>query len=233
MTTQDELEATPHLHGRHQHTYEAVFRHPAARDVAWHDVRALLGAVGNVAEGQNGSSLHVSRNGHSATLHAPKHKDVSVEDLLAVRRYLEESADAVIPAKGAHLLVVIDHHEAKIYHTVSHGAVPQQLVPYDPHGFGRHLRSNAEETDGKRKPERKSFYGAIAATLRGSDRILIFGHGTGESSAMEQLLADLKHNHPDVATRVVGSVVTDGSHLTDDQLLAQAREFFASTGVEK
>ncbi len=52
MTTQDELNASPHLHGRHQHTYEAVFRHPAAHDVAWHDVRALLGAVGNVAEGQ-------------------------------------------------------------------------------------------------------------------------------------------------------------------------------------
>ena len=99
-------------------------------------------------------------------------------------------------------------------------------MPYDPHGFGRHLRSDTEETDGKRKPERKSFYEAVAATLRGADQILIFGNGTGESSAMEQLLADLKHNHRDVAKHIVGSIVVDAQHLTEGQLLAKAREFF-------
>ena len=233
MTTQDRLKSLPHLNGRHQHTYEAIFRHPAAHNLEWHDVRSLLAALADVAEGHNGA-LQVTRNGQTVTLHAPKHKDVaSVEDLLAIRHFLEQSGEsAILPpvAPGTHLLVVIDHHEAKIYRTELHGAVPQQLVPYDPHGFGRHLRSDTEETDGKRKPERKSFYEAIAATLRGADRILIFGSGTGESSAMEQLLADLKHNHRDVAKHVVGSVVVDAHHLTEGQLLAQAREFFASNG---
>jgi pimeloyl-ACP methyl ester carboxylesterase len=113
-----------------------------------------------------------------------------------------------------------------------HEAVPQQIVPYDPHGFGRHLRSDTQETDGKRKPERRSFYEAVAATLRGADQILIFGHGTGESSAMVQLLADLKHNHEDVARHIVGSIVVDGHHLTEGQLLAKAREFFASKAFQ-
>jgi hypothetical protein len=150
--------------------------------------------------------------------------------VLAIRHFLEKSGETAIHtpvAPSAHLLVVIDHHEAKIYRTELRGAVPQQLVPYDPHGFGRHLCSDTEETDGKRKPERKSFYEAIAATLRGADQILIFGHGTGESSAMAQLLADLKRNHSDVAKRIVGSMVTDGNHTTEGQLLAKAREFFA------
>ena len=101
-------------------------------------------------------------------------------------------------------------------------------MPYDPHGFVRHLRSDTPETDGKRKPERKSFYESIAATLRGADKILIFGHGVGESSAMEQLLADLKHNHRDVAKQIVGSIVVDGKHQTEGQLLAQARDFFST-----
>ena len=48
---------------------------------------------------------------------------------------------------------------------------------------------------------------------------------------MEQLLVDLKQNHHEVAEHVVGSIVVDGAHLTEGQLLAQAREFFASTGV--
>ena len=234
MTTQDRPIAQPHLNGRHQNTYEAIFRHPAAHNLEWHDVRSLLDALADVTERHNGS-LHVTRNGHVGNLHAPKHKDVAtVEDLLAIRHFLEQSSEpATAPpmTPGTHLLVVIDHHEAKIYRTELHGAVPQQFVPYDPHGFGRHLQSRIEETDGKRRPERKSFYEAIAATLRGADRVLIFGSGTGESSAMEQLLTDLKHNHRDVAEHVVGSIVIDGHHRTEGQLLAQAREFFASKTV--
>jgi hypothetical protein len=234
MTTQDQLTTPPHLNGRHKHTYEAIFRHPVAHNLEWHDVRSLLDSLAEVVEGHNGT-LQVTRNGQMVTLHTPKHKDVAtVKDLLAIRRFLEQSGETAIPstvASGTHLLVVIDHHEAKIYRTELHGAVPQKLVPYDPHGFGRHLHSQAEETDGKRRPERKSFYEAIAATLRGAEQILIFGSGTGESNAMEQLLADLKHNHHDVATHVVGSIVVDEHHQTEDQLLAQAREFFAAKAV--
>ena len=125
-----------------------------------------------------------------------------------------------------HLLVVIDHQEAKVYRTEVHGAVPQRIVPFDPHGHGRHLHSAQEWTDGKRQPEKKSFYEAIAKTLRGADQILLFGSGTGRSSAMEQLLADLKTLHPEVAAKVIGSVVVDAHHTTEDKLLAKAREFY-------
>ena len=234
MTTQDRLEVPSGLNGRHRHTYEAIFRHPAAHNLEWHDVRSLLDALADVVEGHNGS-LQVTRNGHLVTLHAPKHKDVAaVEDLLAIRRFLEQSGESAVSppaAPAAHLLVVIDHHEAKVYRAVLHGAVPQQIVPYDPHGHGRHLRSRNEETDGKRRPERKSFYEAVAATLRGADQIVLFGSGTGESSAMEELLAELRHNHHDVAEHVIGTAVIDAHHLTEGQLLAQAREVFASMGI--
>jgi hypothetical protein len=229
MTAHDQPKAPPHMNGRHQHTYEAIFRHPAAHNLEWHDVRSLLDALGTVAEGTHGA-LHVTRNGQSVTLHAPKHKDATVEDVLAIRHFLEQSGEPVLTPpveSGAHLLVVVDHHEAKVYRTELHGAVPERLVPYDPHGHGKHLHSRNEETDGKRQPGRKSFNEAIAATLRGADRVLIFGSGTGESSAMEQLLADLKQNHPDVVEHVVSLVVVDAHHTTEGQLLARAREFYA------
>jgi hypothetical protein len=126
-----------------------------------------------------------------------------------------------------HLLVVIDHHEARVYRTEVHGAVPERIVPYDPYGYGRHLHSAHEWTDGKRQPERKSFYEAVAKTLGGAGQVLVFGSGTGRSSAMEMLLADLKAHHADVAAKVVGSVVVDAHHTTEAQLLAKAREFYA------
>lgn len=126
------------------------------------------------------------------------------------------------------LLVVIDHREARVYRTEGSGTLPERIVPYDPHGYGRHLHSANEWTDGKRLPERKSFYDAVARTLRGAGQVLLFGSGTGRSSAMDQLLADLESHHPDVAKAVVGSVVVDAHHTTENELLAQAREFYAA-----
>jgi hypothetical protein len=126
-----------------------------------------------------------------------------------------------------HLLVVIDHQEARVYRTEVSGAVPERITPYDPHGYGRHLHSAHEWTDGKRLPERKSFYEAVAKTLRGAGQVLLFGSGTGRSSAVEMLLADLKAHHADIARTIVGSVVVDAHHTTEDELLAQARKFYA------
>src|SRR6202140_2209024 len=113
-----------------------------------------------------------------------------------------------------HLLVVIDHQEARVYRTEIQGVVPVRIAPYDPHGYGRHLHSAHEWTDGKRQPERKSFYEAVAKTLRGADQVLLFGSGTGRSSAMEMLLSDLKAHHSDVAEKTIGSVVVDAPQST-------------------
>ena len=126
-----------------------------------------------------------------------------------------------------HLLVVLDQHEARVYRTEFHGSVPMSIVPYDPHGYGKHLHSANEWTDGKRPPERKSYYEAVAKTLRGAEQVLLFGSGTGRSSAMDQLLADLKDHHPDVAEKIIGSVIVDAHHTTEGQLLAKARDFYA------
>lgn len=144
--------------------------------------------------------------------HGPEHSDAALSNPVA---------------EGVHLLVVIDHRQARIYRTELHGTLPQRITPYDPDGFGRHLHDVQSHATGKRKPERKSFYEAVAQTLRGAEKILVFGSSTGASSAMDQLLAELKHFHADVAKRIVGSMVVDETHLTEDQLLAKAREFYA------
>lgn len=136
-------------------------------------------------------------------------------------------AHADDPNAARHLLVVLDHQEARVYRAEVRGAVPVSIVPYDPHGYRKHLHSAHEWTDGKRQPERKSFYEAIARTLRGAEQVLLFGSGTGRSSAMEMLIGDLKAHHADVAEKIVGSVVVDAHHTTEDQLLAKAREFYA------
>ena len=218
------------LSGSHRRTYDSIFRHPAARNLGWRDVRSMLGVLGEVVEEPNGN-LKITRNGQTLILRPSLDKNVAeIEELMEIRHFLERSGAVASAAKaeGVHLLVVIDHRHASVYRTELHGSVPQQITPYDPSGDGRHLHYVQDDSNGQRKPEQKSFYEAVAKTLHGAEMILVFGGGTGASSAMEELLAELKHHHGDVAKHVVGSIVLDETHLTEDQLLAQARDFYST-----
>jgi len=225
----------PQLSGAHRRTYDSIFRHPAARNLGRRDVRSMLGVLAEVVEEPNGN-LKVTRNGQTLVLRASLDKNIAeIDELMEIRHFLERSG-AVAPeavADGMHLLVVIDHRQARVYKTEVHGSTPQQITPYDPGGFGRHLHNVQDDSNGQRKPEQKSFYEAVAKTLRDAEQILIFGSGTGASSAMEELLVELKHHHGDVAKRVVGSVVLDETHLTENQLLAKARDFYASIASQR
>jgi hypothetical protein len=218
------------LQGSQRRTYDTILQHPVPRNLHWRDVRSMLNALAEVVEEPNGN-LKVARGGQTLVLHPSRDKDVAeVEELMEIRHFLQRSGVAVpeaVTTAGAHLVVVIDHREARIYRADVHGSLPQRITPYDPHGFGRYLHFVQDESHGLRKPERKSFYEAVAKTLQGAESILLFGSGTGSSSAMDQLLAELKRRHRQIAERIAGCIVVDEQHLTENQLLAKAREFYA------
>jgi len=220
------------LSGPHKKIYDRIFQHPMAHNLQWREVWSMLSAIKDaVAAEDDKGNLKVTRNGQTLMLHRPRGKDLAdKKELMQVRHFLERSGVHAPPppAVGTHLLVVIDHRSARIYSTELHGAVPERITPYDPFGFGRDLHYNQDDSNGQRKPEQKSFYKAVVGTLHGAHQILIFGAGTGASSAMEHLLAELNRNYPDIAKKVVASKVVDEHHLTDDQLLAEARELFAA-----
>lgn len=161
-------------------------------------------------------------------IHPPKHKDLSdTKEVMQIRHFLERSSVPEISVEdGSHLLVVINHREARIYRTELRDSVPESITPYDPDGTRRHLHNLHDDANGQ--PELKSFYEAIAQTLKDKDaeQILIFGSATGASSAMDYLVDELNQNHPDIAKRIVGAIVVNEQHLTEDQLLAQARAFY-------
>jgi hypothetical protein len=178
---------------------------------------------------ENNRNLKITRNGQTLVLHPSPDKNITEMDvLMEIRHFLDRSGAALpeVAAAGINLLVVIDHRHANIYKTEWHGSLPKQITPYDPEGFGRQLHFVQNDSAGQRKPERKSFYETVAQVLRGAEKILIFGSGTGTSSAMDHLIAELKRHHADVAKHVVGSIVLNETHLTEDQLLAKARDFY-------
>jgi hypothetical protein len=219
------------LSGSHQKVYQLLTQHPMPHNLQWREVWSMLGAIGDaVAVEDDKGNLKVTRNGLTLALHRPRGKDLAdKKELTQVRHFLERSGTPAPPVAppGTHLLVVIDHREARIFNTELRGSVPQKITPYDPFGYGRDLHYNQDDANGQRKPERKSFYDAVAKTLQGAQQILMFGTGTGASSAMEQLLAELRQHHKELAERIVGTRVVDEHHLTENQLLAKARELFS------
>ncbi len=43
---------------------------------------------------------------------------------------------------------------------------------------------------------------------------------------MDYLVDELNQNHADIAKKIVGAIVVNKQHMTEDQLLAQARTFY-------
>jgi hypothetical protein len=216
--------------GAHLRTYKTIFQHPVSHNLEWRAVRGLLGEIGEVATEPNGN-LKVTRNGQSLVLRPSLTKDVAeTEELMALRHFLERSEhpESTAPAPATHWLVVIDHREARIYRSIEPGSLPQQIRPHVPDEFFRHAQNSKGFTRGQEKPDPNSFFDPVAAMLNGAGQILVVGPGTGMSSEMTQFVDWLKIKHPAVGARIVGTLVVDEHHRTDDQLLATAREFFAA-----
>ena len=90
----------------------------------------MLGAMKDATtiEDEKGE-LKVSRNGQTLILHRPRGKDLAdKKELMQIRHFLERSGTPLPApaATGTHLLVVIDHRQARIFSTEVHGAVAQK-----------------------------------------------------------------------------------------------------------
>lgn len=218
------------LTGSHLRTYNILFQHPASHNLGWHDVHALFRHLGQVEEEPNGN-LKVTRNGQVMVLHPARTKDVAAtEELMALRHFIERSETAAPGANGGepHWLLEINHHEARIFRTEMKGSVPQQFLPHEPDDHFRQAHHSKDFSRGLEKPDANSFFGPVVKALQAAGPILVCGSGTGTGSEMEQFVAWTKHHHPEVARRIVGALVVDAHHLSDAQLLAKAREFYAS-----
>jgi len=223
------MSPTPTLTGSHLRAYNAIFQHPAAHNLEWREVRALFEHLAEVVEQPNGN-LRITRNGHVMVLRPPRTKDVAeIGELMILRRFLQRS-DKTAPAgtdAEPHWLVVINHHEARVFRSELPGSIPERLLPHEPDDFFRHAANSQDFARGQEKPDPNSFFEPVAGALRGAGQILLFGAGTGTGSEMEQFVVWLKHHHAEIAARIIGAQVIDEHHLTEAQLLAKARAYYA------
>jgi hypothetical protein len=222
------------LHGAHQRTLDALFRHPAAHNLAWMEVLALMEKI-SVVQRRSDDKFTFDLAGQHYVMHKPHGKDLTSSEVADLRHFLQRagwSPAGASPAPASQpavlsLLVAMDHHGARIYRVDPGAADPARLEirPYDPHHFLHHLTHKDQSREqGQRAPEEPAYYQQIAEALAAAARIVVVGHGTGKSNAALHLIEYLRTHRRETYQRVVRELEADLSAITTPQLLVLAEQ---------
>lgn len=76
------------LDHHNRQTAERLFRHPTSHNIQWHDVASLLAQLGETRETSHGS-LEVKIGDDVDFLQGPRHREVSEDHVVALRRILK------------------------------------------------------------------------------------------------------------------------------------------------
>jgi hypothetical protein len=117
-----------------------------------------------------------------------------------------------------HAVVWIDHHEARVIHFNADAAEEERIRPADP---PRHLHVKAGSPSGTHIADEPQFYRDVAKAVADAQEVLV----TGPSTAKAEFLKYLHKHAPQLMERIAG--VETQAQETDNQLLAEARKFFA------
>lgn len=219
----------------HRRALEAIFRHPSAHNLEWNDVVGLIGEIGEAHEKANAEFVFEVA-GQRLVIRKPHTKDLTSSAVVEVRHFLVQagfspglpSQPAVHPDPAApSLLIVVDHHGAKIFHVdvTSADTAEHVIRPYDPHHFLHHLVHKDQSRErGQRAPEEPAYYEKIADAVALGGKIVVIGHGEGKSNAAHHLTEYLQSHHRETYQRIVRETVADLSSVTTAQLLDVARE---------
>jgi hypothetical protein len=224
-----------HHHQKLSALHETLLHGRLPRNLHWTAALELIASIGR-AEPTSGDEFAFVVGTQREFFKRPHGSELGVEEVSRLRRLLKaashESAPIGLVSPGR-MVVVIDHHAAHIFRDLS-GSRPQEgstIEPYDPHHFHHHLVHRKEaHYRGDRVPEEASFYEEVAKELMPALEIVLIGHGSGKSSAVDALVEHLKKHRPDVFRHVIATEIADLSALTAPDVEAIARRHLISAG---
>ena len=118
-----------------------------------------------------------------------------------------------------HAVLWLDHLEARVIHFNAAAAEEQHVHAALP---THHLHTKAGSLSGTHVSEEPHFFADIVKALGDAQEILV----AGPSTAKTEFIKYLHHRAPALVDRVVG--IETLATLSDPQLVAEARRFFAA-----
>lgn len=232
--THDTLEpATPaarvNVTGIDLRTLDTIFQHPLSHNLAWREVVSLITTIGEVDDQKNGGVLLRAGSEH-LTMTKPHSKDLEASDVVELRHFLTRAgwspdghpeAQSTRPETGSDIIIVIDHDGATI-HWVGVAATdatdrpPVRILPDSE-------RKTSDRDRDENFPEDRQFFEQIAGAVAAGGKIVVIGHGKGQSNEADHLSAYLQAHHKETFGRVVREIVADLPHLTNSELLDLGR----------
>ena len=220
------LHASPVLTTNEKRVLSRIFQHPLSHNLSWRDTMSLIHAIGTVEQAHNGDTVLTIGSEHQSFKLAHD-KDLATQDVMALRHLLLRAgwapgASPVIPdiETSADLIAVIDHAGTRVY-----SSGPQQAsAHHELHHLLHHIERKQHDADRDEAfPSDTTYFDDVAQSLAGGGRIVVIGHGKGQSNEAEHLMAYLTKHHSGVQTRVVREIMADIAHLTVPQLVELAR----------
>lgn len=227
----------------HLRTLQALYAHPLQHGVRVSKVEALFRALGaEVTERENRRLKILMPSGQETWIRvgcglgAP---DLDSEAVMRVRHFLQESgitpdhpeADAASPRgdQGHRLVLHLDHHRTDVFRLEGEEVEHAVLRPHGVWGSGEHLTHRHDrDVAGQRAPRDAAYLASIAEAMTAADVVLLLGHGSGESDLRQVLLHYLAHHRRDLLERIVGVVTLDDAGLSEQAIVAIAREHFGN-----
>jgi hypothetical protein len=215
--------------------HEHLLHGKLPRNLHWSEVVELVTSIGKV-EATGGNDFAFTVGTQREFFKRPHGSELGVEEVSRLRRLLKAQTQPSAPAEAVtpgRMIVVIDHHAAHVFNDRG-GSRPQAaatIEPYDPHHFHHHLVHRKEaHYRGDRIPEEMSFYEEVSKTLVSAAEIVLIGHGTGKSSAVDALVEYLEKHRSDIARKIVATETADLSALTAPDIEALAKRHLLSGG---
>lgn len=229
-----------HLRHDHELLLKSLLDGKLPRNLSWDDVLDLIGQIGEV-QPHGGNEFTFVVGSQRALFKKPHTHALDVEEASRLRRFLrldhddtkqkDDAAASAETSAAGRVVVVIDHHGAHLYRDLG-TSKPQpeaNVKPYDPHNFQHHLIHRKEaHYRGERVPEESSFYEEVAKDLAPAREIILIGHGTGTSSAVDYLAEYLKSHHSEISARVIATEKADLSALTAPEIEEIAKKHLRS-----
>lgn len=228
---------------QHQRTLQALFTHPIEHNLRVAAVEALLLQLGASVERLADHRLRLQfSDGDPLVLHGAaglRHPYLDEEGILRVRRWLQQAGISpehpqppLAEPRGEQarrLLIQLDHGGARLWWLEGEEVQHAELRPHGLWSTGQRL-SHRHDRDiaGQRAPLDHDYLEALSTALAGADRVLLLGHGHGQSDLRRLLHNHLQQHHPQLLERLELEQV-DERACSDGELLAIARAHFGNT----